>query len=88
MIGRHCPVRIKSINIQSSRIYFRGQVTDAPDYILYNQADHDNRKKVGDVIQYSYQDAFHRVPDVIGNLVGKLFGLWEDREEDRYGQHQ
>ena len=88
MVGRHRPIRIKAVNLQPSRIYFRCQVTDSTDNIFYSQADHDDRKQVGDIIQNTYQDAFYRIPDVISDLVGELFSLREDREEDRDRQHQ
>ena len=88
MVGRHRPVRIKTVNLQPSRIYFRCQVTDSPDNIFYSQADHNDCEQVGDIIQNTYQDAFYWVPDVISDLVGKFFGLREDREENRDRQYQ
>ena len=60
MIGRHRPVRIKTVNLQPTRIYLRGKIPDALNDVFYNQADHDDREKIRDIAEDAFQDILLR----------------------------
>ena len=84
MIGRHRPVRIKTVNLQPARIYLRGKEADALNDVFYGQADHDDREKIRDIAEDAFQDILYGIPDIIGDLIRQFFCLREDGEKDRY----
>ena len=86
VVGGHGPVGIKAVQLEPLGLYFICQITEHPYQILDGHIDDEDGKEIRDVGQDAVEDALHGVPDVREKLVGQVFGLREDGEQQWHRQ--
>ena len=88
VIGRHGPVGIESVQFKALFLHLIRQITKHPHQILDSNTDDKNGEQIGDIGQHTIKDAFHRIPNIGKQLIGQIFGLRKDGEQQRHCKQQ
>ena len=62
--GRHCPIRIETIEFETPRLYLTSQIKHHTYQILHRIPDNNNCKQIGDIVYNIHKDIPNRIPDI------------------------
>ena len=86
MERRHCPIRIKAVDLKTPSLYFTCQIQHETHQIFHCIPDHNNGKQFRNVVNDTNKDSTNRIPDITEQTISQPFRLWENNKNQRYGK--